>query len=118
MNDPNEYILYLEEHQVLACRSCKYCLRSNGIYQHLQTYHKSIPLTIRKELVQHAEGLILRDPTQVIASTRPLPAFECLKITEGFQCLICDSLCGTPESIEKHSRKAHKWKKSKGMSLC
>ena len=116
MIDANEYLIHLPEQQVLVCRSCKYCLQPDGVYQHLQRSHLTIPVKVRKELIEYTEDLTLRGPTKVITPTRSISAFECLKIIDGFQCSVCNTLCGTIGSVKKHCATAHKWTEFKGIS--
>ena len=114
--DHSQYLIYLCEYKLLVCRSCKHCLQSNGIPSHLVKKHKVIPLSTRKELIKYAQGLLLYDSKQVITLTSPLPAFECLEIINGFECLICNSLRGTLDSMKEHC-KTHDWKTSNGTTL-
>ncbi len=104
MIDASEYFLYLQEQQVLICQSCQYCLQPNGVKKHLQRKHSA---DVRKKLMSYAECLILRDPSKVVVPVTFVSAFECLKVTQGFCCSICNSLCGT---IKEHC-KAHRWTK-------
>ena len=115
MIDTSEYLLYLQEQQALVCRGCKYCLQRDGVERHLQRNHLATQLEIRKELVSYAESLILREPSEVIIPITVIPAFDCLEIIQGFQCSICNSLYGTPRSIEKHCR-THRWMEAEGMN--
>src|SRR5947207_9479751 len=109
----SKYLLYLQEQQVLICRSCKYCLYPTWVENHLRRKHSAVPLEVRKELVSYAESLILRDPSKVIVPVTIVPAFDCLKVIEGFRCSICNSLYGTPGSIKEHC-KTHTWTKPEG----
>jgi len=90
-------------------------LQPNGIEGHLQRKHLSIPLEVHKELVSYAESLILRNPSEVIAPVTVVSTFDCLKVTKGFHCSICNALYGTPHSIQEHCR-AHKWMEPEGTS--
>jgi Orsellinic acid/F9775 biosynthesis cluster protein D len=112
--DYTKYFVYLHEHKLLVCRDCKHCLQPNGIQLHLQKKHRSTQLVTRKALIEYANGLLLRGSKEAIAPTIPLPVFECLEITNGFQCLICDSLCGTIDDVKKHCR-THDQKTSQGI---
>jgi len=108
MIDMSEYLLYLQEQQVLICRSCGYCLQPNGIGKHFQRTHSAVSLKVRKELMGYAESLILRNPSEVVTPVTIVPAFDCLKVTQGFH-------CSTPGSIKEHC-KTHRWTKPEGMS--
>ena len=112
--DYTKYFIYLHEHKLLVCHGCKHCLQPNGIQSHLQKKHQSTQLATRKELIEYAKGLSLHGPNQAITPTIPLPTFECLKITNGFQCLVCDSLCGTIDDMKKHCR-THDQRMSQGI---
>ena len=68
------------------------------------------------ELVSYVESLILRNSSEAVIPTAIVPAFDCLKITQGFRCLTCNSLYGTLGSIKEHC-KAHKWSKPEGTYL-
>ena len=115
MIDISKYFLYLQEEQALICRSCKYCLQPNGIENHLGRQHTAVALEVRKELVSYAESLTLRNPSEVIAPVTIVPVFDCLKVTQGFRCSMCNSLYGTPGSIKKHCE-GHRWMKPEGTS--
>jgi hypothetical protein len=115
MIDASKYLLYLREEQALTCRSCKYCLQPNGIENHLQREHLMVPLKVRKELVSYAESLVLRNPSEVITPVTIVPVYDCLKVTPGFRCSMCNSLYGTPGSIKKHCQ-GHRWTKPEGMN--
>lgn len=115
MINASKYLLYLQEQQVLICRGCKYCLQPNGVEKHLGREHSAIPLKVRKELVSYAASLILRNPSEVVAPVAVGSAFDGLKVIQGFRCSICQSLYGTPRSIEKHCM-THKWTKPEGTS--
>src|SRR5947207_14519125 len=115
MIDISKYLLYLQEEQALICRSCKHCLQPNGVENHLQRKHSAVPLEVRKELLSYAESLILRNPSEVVMPVTVVPIFDCLKVTQGFRCSMCNSLYGTPGSIKKHCE-GHRWTKPEGMS--
>lgn len=115
MIDISKYLLYMQEEQALVCRSCKYCLQPNGIEDHLQRKHLAIPLKVRKELMIYTESLILRNPSEVIVPITVVPVFDCLKVTQGFRCSMCNSLYGILGSIKKHCE-GHRWTKPEGMS--
>ena len=115
MIDASEYVLYLQEQQALVCRDCKYCLQPNGVEKHLQRSHLAIELEVRKELVSYSESLTLRNPSEIVTPRTVVPAFDCLEITRGFRCSACNSLYGTPRSIEEHCR-SHTWAKPEGMN--
>ena len=115
MIDASEYLIYLQEQQALICRGCKYCLQPNGVEKHLQRKHSAILLEVRKELISYRESLILRNPSEVVASVAVGPAFDGLKVIQGFHCSICQGLYGTPRSIEKHCL-THRWTKPEDMS--
>src|SRR5438876_122385 len=117
MIDVNQYLIYLQDQQVHVCRTCKYCLQPNGTYAHLQSKHSEIPLKTRKKLVEYAKGLTLQSPSRVPIPTSLIASFECLKVTPGFQCLICGALWGTKDSMKEHCKDAHDWTKSKGTNI-
>jgi len=104
MIDASRYLVYLQEQQALICRGCKYCLQPNGVERHLQRKHSVISLKVRKELVNYAESLTLRNPSEVITPVTVIPAFDCLEVIRGFRCSACNCLYGTPRSIEEHCR--------------
>ena len=117
MIDVNQYLIYLQDQQVHVCRTCQYCLQSNEIYTHLRSKHSEIPLKTRKKLVEYAKGLTLQRPSRVPIPTSFIASFECLKVTAGFQCLICGALCGIKDSMKKHCKDTHDWTKSKDMNI-
>ena len=99
----------------MICRDCKYCLQSNGIEKYLQRNHSAIPLKVRKELMNYAKSLILRNPSKVVIPIIVDSAFDDLKVTQGFRCSICHSLYEILRSIEKHCR-THRWMKPEDMN--
>ena len=110
-----EYLLYLLEQQILIYRICKYYLHPNGVENHLQWKYLVISLKICKELMSYIEGLMLQSSSKVITSITIISVFECLEIIQGFCCLACNCLCGTPRSIQEHCRD-HIWLKPEDMS--
>ena len=112
-----DYFVYLEEQQLLVCRSCKDCLQQDGIEQHLRREHRTIPLSTRKELVTYGKNLMLVNPVDVRIYEHVIPAFQYLDIIEVFCCMICDALYGSIESMRVHYSIGHKDKFIEGMSI-
>ena len=77
--------------------------------------HSAIPLKVCKKLMSYVKGLTLRNPSEMITPVTIVAAFDCLKVTQGFYCSICNSLYGTSRSIEEHCR-GHRWMKPEDMS--
>src|SRR5436190_19082773 len=94
MSNTCDYFVYLKEEQLFVCRSCRYCLQPNEIERHLRREHQSIPLLIRKELVNYVKSLAVINPTEVTIPTHPIPALDSLEIINGFCCMICKVLYG------------------------
>src|SRR6266496_3667589 len=102
MINVSKYLLYLQEEQALIYRNCKYCLQSNGVENHLQRKHSTIPLKVCKKLMNYVESLILRNPSEVVVLIIIVLIFDCLKVTQGFRCSIYNYLYETLGSIKKH----------------
>ena len=100
----NDYLFYLENQRLIVCKSCRYCLQPDGVERHLRTEHEAVPLVVRKELVKYVDGLELVSFVELVSPTDVIQAFECLKVTNGFMCLICDGLYGTEESMRVYCR--------------
>ena len=107
MLNVHEYLIYLEEEELLVCRICRYCLRWNGIERHLRKEHKVIPLNIRNELVRYSQTLSIKNPADIVIPGNTVPAYEYLNIIDGYCCLICNALYGTLDSMRKHMGKYH-----------
>ena len=99
MLNTSDYLIYLENERLLICGSCRYCLQSEGVERHLRRAHKSIPLAVRKELVNFAKGLLLRSVGDIIVPNTPILALEYLEVMNSFMYLKCEALYGTEVSI-------------------
>ena len=102
------------KYRILICRSCGYVLSPNGVKKHLERAHSHLDLATRKELVCFATTLDLAT-TQEIHALRPdSKAVMGLKIESGFQCMECEYVCATEETVMAHCRKNHGWIKEVG----
>jgi hypothetical protein len=117
MFDPQEYLIYLQEYQLLICITCKHTLSSSGIPRHLQIFHKIIPNPIRQKLIEYASTLLLKDESTVRVPTEAIPAIPYLATPiEGFRCTICTSIFSrTEKGIRKHCQRAHGWLTAHGI---
>ena len=108
MSNTCDYFVYLKEQQLLVCRSCKYCLQLHGIERHLRWEHQSIPLLVRKELVNYMKSLAVINSIEVIIPIHSIPALDVLEIINRFCCMICKVLYGVLASMRVHWSSAHK----------
>ena len=105
----DDYFLYLSEYRVLICRACKYAIRSQGgIQRHFQKRHASLPLSIRKTLVEYASQLQLIVPENIHIPEAPLSPIDVLDVIDGCQCNDCGYACGSEGSMLVHCKKEHK----------
>jgi Orsellinic acid/F9775 biosynthesis cluster protein D len=113
MDDIHSYIIYSEEFSALICRSCGYGLNPNGVDRHIRKWHKGIPLDIRKRIVEWCDGQTVKHLSDIQTPTTEVDEIEGLKVVDGFMCETCNSLSGTPFSIQYHCQKSHGWTISK-----
>jgi len=107
MVNVNSFVTYVEEFKVLICRMCRHGLVTTGVKRHFQWRHKSIPIEIRKQIIEFAEQLDAPKPEEVPVPTREVAAIEGLDIIKGFACRQCDALYGQLQSMERHCRTQH-----------
>src|SRR4051794_38711806 len=110
-NKMKEFFEYLEDFKVLVCLSHHAAVRNDGIERHLSDQHGSLPLSLRKELLEAAQQLDLIDPKEVVLPKRqPVPAFTCLG--DPFKIYICSfegcqTIYTRPDQISRHVNKIH-----------
>src|SRR5579859_1228515 len=63
--DTSEYVCYLPIHQVVVCKTCKYCVTPFGAARHFRIWHRQVLLAIRKLIIAYYNGLQLRFPANV-----------------------------------------------------
>lgn len=107
---------HLPEYGVLLCTICEesYCLPLNGIAEHLRDFHKDV-LTKKQRgtLVKYSKTLELLSPKKVLIPQKERGPVPGLHKIHGFECLECNILLGTPESMRKHCGYKHEWTKKK-----
>jgi Orsellinic acid/F9775 biosynthesis cluster protein D len=113
MDDIHSYIIHSKELNALICRSCRYGLNPKGVNRHLRKWHKGVPLEVRKKIVEWCDGVTVNELMDVQTPTTEVNEIEGLKVVDGFMCRICNSLYGTPDSIEQHCYTTHGWTISK-----
>ena len=98
----DEHIVYVEQYKVVVCRTCKYCIRPGGSYQHFRRWHKDLGLLVRKELQSYCDALDLANPKDVPVHTDGA-TIDGLTLYTGRRCTIptCSTL--TPIPIENPS---------------
>lgn len=115
--DASQYVLYLEDWQVLIClhESCQYCLMPNGIRRHFQRHHSSIyELSLRKQIGRYAETLTLREPFDIVLPTNTPAPIPGLKIWNGWQCTVCFKVGPVIDGGKQHCENEHGWKSGQG----
>lgn len=112
----DQYVKYNHQLHTLICRQHKYGLSPKWIERHFRKLHKAIPLETRQKIVTYAKSLNLWKPEHVNDLPSPLEPIAELTIIPGLRCQydICQDLCSTEESMEKHCREHHGWKKIDG----
>jgi hypothetical protein len=108
---------FLPEYGVLLCILCTkaHCVPLQGITQHLREFHAdSLSKKQRAELVKYANSLKgrLTNPKDVQTPAREGGAVDGLYKIKGWECLECDKLLGTEDSMKQHCR-GHGWELSK-----
>jgi hypothetical protein len=99
--DVNSFVTYVEEFKVLICRMCRHGLVSTGVKRHFPWRHKSIPIEVRKQIVEFAELLDAKKPEVVQVPTGEVAVIEGLDIIKGFGCGTCNALYGQVQSTER-----------------
>jgi hypothetical protein len=107
----NEHLLYLEEHRVVICRTCKHCIRPGGSGHHFRRQHKELERHTRRALKEHCDSLNLANPKDI-----PLPtpnncaAIDGLALHTGLRCTIstCGALSLKESTAIQHAR-SHGW---------
>ena len=115
--DTSQYVLYLEDWQVLICldENCRYCLISNGIQRHFQRYHANIyDLSFRKQIGRYANTLTLCRPCDIMIPTNTPLSIPGLKIWNGWQCTECFKVDPMMDDRKQHCENNHDWKSSQG----
>src|SRR5579859_5972064 len=109
----SEYIFYLPNHQVVVCKTCKYCITPFGASKHFRLWHQQIPLVIRKVITGYCNNLLLRVPVQVLIPNNDTPIPE-LAVRVGRYCQVdgCGFIAGKQSYAEIHAR-THGWTKMK-----
>jgi uncharacterized C2H2 Zn-finger protein len=108
--DVDEHLLYVEEHRVVICRTCKYCIRPGGPCYHFRRYHNELGLPTRKELERYCDGLDLANPKDVPLPTANCAAIDGLALHMGLRCTIptCGAVCVKESTAIQHAR-SHGW---------
>jgi hypothetical protein len=109
MSIVDEHIRYVEEYKVVICRTCRYCIRPGGSYDHFRLWHKDLGLPVRKELQSHCDSLDLANPKDVRVPTDGA-TIDDLALYTGRRCTIpaCGALCVKESQAIKHAR-GHGW---------
>ena len=103
---------------MLICQTCRHGLVATGVQRHFQRCHKCISIEVRKQIVEFAAQLDIKNPEEVEVPTVELVAIEGLDIIKGLECEACNALYGRVQSMEHHCRTRHGWQKSKGIYNC
>src|SRR6202041_2283330 len=108
----NEHLLYVEEHKVVICRTCKFCIRPGGSRDHFRRYHNELGRSTRKELEEHCDSLDLANPKDVLPPTanNNREAIDGLALYTGLRCKIlnCGAVCVKESTAMQHAR-SHGW---------
>jgi hypothetical protein len=84
----NSYLQYNTKFKVLICLNCQYCLTPDGVQNHFRRVHQSIPIDVRKGLVDYSKGVLIAKTTETQTPSIEIEAIEGLKIIKG---VVCDS---------------------------
>ena len=106
-----EYLLYLPDHRVLICRSCKHVIRPTrmGIGRHLLNMHKTLGKELRTALAKYANGFDLLPLEEVLHPMFGCQPIEGLSVSRGWNCRECRHACIAEDSMEEHCKVEHKW---------
>jgi hypothetical protein len=111
----NSYLWYNAEYKVLICLNCQYCLTPDGIENHFWRVHQSIPIDVRKGLVEYSKGVMIAKATETHTPSIEIEAIEGLKVIKGVVCDSCGTGFGSVTTMENHCWKMHDWRKWKGL---
>jgi|SRR5277367_2556209 len=99
MNQPTssseQHLLYLPEHKALICRLCRHAIvpAHESVLRHFRDSHKSIELTVRKQLASYANGLEAIEPDEILIPERGTHMIEGLALLDGYECCKCRHVC-------------------------
>ena len=118
MDSLNSFFIYNREYAVIICIACKCVVTRKNLYYHLVRLHRHIPLVTRRKIISHADSLGLA--AEPVVPTEIIPAIHGLHLINGYECHICQYLCGEKSTIERHCYREHHWEKStpEAWSIC
>jgi Orsellinic acid/F9775 biosynthesis cluster protein D len=113
----DDMLRFLPEYDTLLCMLCMktHCIPLHGITEHLREFHAdSLSKKQRGELVKYANSLKgrLMNPKDIRTPAREGGPVDGLYKIKGWECLECDKLLGTEDSMKKHCR-GHGWELNK-----
>ena len=97
---------YLSDYSVLICKEHGYA--GHNIQTHLNREHH-LDRQEKKHIQDLYQGLNLISPEEVINPLIKGAPIECLRIYHGLQCLICDHIAVSENTMRSHCNKSHKW---------
>ena len=99
------------KHHLLICKTCKYVVEVDSVFNHVQRNHRSIIDCRNLNAERELEFLkYVRELDPMLNSNFNIETeeiIEGLEIVNGFQCLECQYLCVNLSVIQKHFRKTH-----------
>jgi hypothetical protein len=107
--DPEQYVKYLPQFQVVVCLSCQYCLQSaEGAKLHFRNLHKEVKLQGRQAVASYVGSLTLKNPTDILLPCEPIAAIPELPVSkDGWKCNLCTYFCAQETMIKLHATNAH-----------
>jgi hypothetical protein len=108
-NNSLNHVLFIEEHRLLVYLACKHALSPsllNSISNYLlRIYKYTIPLSVRKDLLEYIATLALVDSHPISIPTHAgVPTFYCLDVLPGYRCNEdgCDHLTTSEPAMKNH----------------
>ena len=85
-----------------------------GIRRHMKDHHKAIELSLRKKVIDYAEGLRLVVPERVPMPERTHAPINGLALLDGYECKDCVYACPSEDNMKLHHKMKHGWHKAQG----
>lgn len=109
------YVLFLPQYGVLICRLCKRAIPPRrGIQSHIQRNHSELPESIRRQWIQYARCLPIKDVDDITVPKPTSKQIPILKVMKGYQCDECGYVCTEKRKMIGHCTMEHRWVKDQG----
>jgi len=114
-----QYVIYNSIYHILICRQCGHAIPQDWIMRHFRQMHKTIPLSVRQEIINYGKSLELWQPNEVQQlweNNEIKSSVSGLVVKTGFQCQYynCGKLTRTESSMKTHCWNDHDWNKRAG----